>query len=74
MDIFLIENDRLLEKYDTIWDKVSGDIKKEFHSKPDYNKEFLKTKIKFYADEVTDFYEKKILKVDSNHAILAVIS
>ena len=25
---FLIEDDNLLEKYSTIWDKVSGDIKK----------------------------------------------
>ena len=25
---FLIEDDDLLEKYNTIWDKVSGDIKK----------------------------------------------
>ena len=31
---FLIENDDLLEKYDTIWDKVSADIKKELDSEP----------------------------------------
>ena len=31
---FLIEDDELLEKYNTIWDKVSTDIKKEFNSKP----------------------------------------
>ena len=56
---FLIEYDDLLEKYSTIWDKVSADIKKEFDSVPVYNKEFLKTKIKFHSDEVTDFYDKK---------------
>ena len=28
--IFIIEDDDLLEKYNTIWDKVSTDIKKEF--------------------------------------------
>ena len=27
---FLIKNDKLLEKYNTIRDKVSADIKKEF--------------------------------------------
>ena len=47
------------EKYNTIWDKVSTDIKIEFGSKPVYNKEFLKTKIKSNGDEVTDFYDKK---------------
>ena len=31
---FLIEDDDLLQKYNTIWDKVSVDIKKEFDSKP----------------------------------------
>ena len=35
---FLIEDDDLLENYDTIWDKVSADIKNEFDSKPVYNK------------------------------------
>ena len=71
--IFLIENDDLLEKYDTISDKVSADIKTEFDSKPVYNKEFSKTKIKSRGDEVTDFYDKKIPKIESNHTCLAII-
>ena len=29
---FLIEDDSLLKKYNTIWDKVSSDIKTEFDS------------------------------------------
>ena len=33
-----INNDDLLEKYSTIWDKASADIKKEFDSEPVYNK------------------------------------
>ena len=53
---FFILDGNLLEKYNTVWDKVSADIKKEFDSKPVYNKEFLKTKIKSHGDEVTDFY------------------
>ena len=32
---FLID---LLEKYNTIWNKVISDIRKEFDSKPVYNK------------------------------------
>ena len=43
---FLIEDDDLLEKQNTIWDNVSADLKKEFDSDPVYNKEFLKTKKK----------------------------
>ena len=41
---FLIENDNLLEKYNTICNKVNADIKKKFDSKLAYNKNFLKTK------------------------------
>ena len=59
---FLIEDDALLEKYNTIWDKVSADIKKEFDNEPVYNKEYLKTKIKSHGDEVTDFYDKEFLR------------
>ena len=29
---FLVQDDDLLEKYNTIWDKVSADIKKEFEN------------------------------------------
>ena len=54
---FFIEDDNLLEKYNTICDKVSADIKKEFYSF--HNKEFLKTKIKSHGDEITAFYDKK---------------
>ena len=70
----LIEDDDVLQKYDTIWDKVSADIKKEFDSEPVYNKNFLKTKITLHGDEVTDFYDKKLPKLDLNHTCLAVIS
>ena len=59
---FLTENDDLLEKYNAIWDKISADIKKEFDSKPVYNKSFLKAKIKLHGIEVTDFYDKKFLR------------
>ena len=55
---FLTEDD-LLEKYNSIWDKVCADVKKEFDSKPVYNKSYLKTKIKSHVNEVTDFYDKK---------------
>ena len=34
----------------------------------------MKTKIKFHGDEVTDFYDKKVPKTDSNPICLAVIS
>ena len=41
---FWIKYNDLLETYNTIWDKVSVDIKREFDSKPLYSKEYLKKK------------------------------
>ena len=49
---FLTEDDDLLEKHNTIWNKVSADIKKEIDSKPVYNKNFLNMCIiKYFYDK-----------------------
>ena len=71
---YLIQDDELLEIYNTIWDKVSTDIKKEFDGQPVYNKKFLRNKIRSNGDEVTDVSVKEIPKIGSNHTCLAVIS
>ena len=71
---FLIEDDYLLEKYKVIWGKVSADIKNELDSEPVYNKNYLKTKVKSHGNEVSNFCDKKIPNLDSNHTCLAVIS
>ena len=71
---FLIEDDGLLEKYNTVWDKLSADIKKNFIVRePVYNKNFLKNKIKSYGDEATGFHDKE-MKVHSDYACLIVIT
>ena len=58
---FLIEDDNLLDRYNTIWNKVSTDLRKELHNEPAGNKKFLKTKIKFYCVEVQIFTIKEFL-------------
>ena len=47
----LIKDEKLLEKYNENWEKISNIIKKEFDSKPLYNGKYI-TKIKSY-DGVT---------------------
>ena len=61
MNIFLIEDDALLKKHNTIQNKVSAEVKKEFDSESVNNIDFLKTNIKFHCAEVPDFYDKKFL-------------
>ena len=43
---FLIEDEDLLEKYNTIWGKFSADIKKEFDSEPVYQTFFFENQNK----------------------------
>ena len=60
---FLISDDDSLEKYNnTIQDKVSADMKKEFDSELLHNINFLKRTIKLHGDEVTGFYYKRFLR------------
>ena len=60
MDVLFDWRRRLIRKI------VTADIKKELDSKTAYNKTFLKTKINSHGSEVTDFYYKKITKVNSD--------
>ena len=46
----MIEDDDLLEKYITIWDKVSADTNKEFDSEPVYNKKFFENQNKLSSN------------------------
>ena len=59
---FLFEDDDLLEKYNTIWDKVSADIKKEFDRESVYSKEYLKTKINLMMMKLQIFTIKEFLR------------
>ena len=52
MYVFLIKDDKLLEKYNEIWEKVSNCIKKGFDSEPVYNEKNLKTKKNFLRENL----------------------
>ena len=72
MDLFLTEDDGLLEKCNVIWNRVNANIKKN-DSESVYNKKTWKTKIKLYVNKATDFHNKEIPKVGSDHTSLVVI-
>ena len=55
--IFFNKDDKLLEKYNEIWDKVSYIIGNEFDSNPGYNKKYLTAKTKSYNEKInTNFH------------------
>ena len=51
----MTEDDDLLQKYNITCNEFSTDMKKRFDSVSVYNKNYLKTKMKSHADELTDF-------------------
>ena len=71
---FLIEDDDLLEKYITIFGKVSANLKKDFDSESVYHKNYLKTKIKSDDDKAKDFNVKEIPQAGSDYTCLPVIT
>ena len=71
---FLIENDDLLRKYNTICDKVISDIRKILIASLSTTKKILETKIKYLNDEATNFHNKEISEACFDYTCFAVIS
>ena len=62
---FKASDNKLLKKYNKIWEKVSNLINIKFDSKPDRgdNDKYIKTTIKLYEDKVnTNFPGKRVPK------------
>ena len=58
---FLIEDDGLLEKYDTIWDEVSADIQKNFIASLSITNIFWKQKENIMGMKLQIFSLKRFL-------------
>ena len=62
---FKVIDNKLLKKYNKIWEKVSNLINIKFDSEPVYgdNDKYIKTKINLYGDKInTNFQGKKYQK------------
>ena len=57
---FLMQDHELLEKNNKIWEKNIDSLKREFDSKPVYNKKYLKAIIKYHERKInTNFHNNK---------------
>ena len=73
---FKVGDNKLLKKYNKIWEKISNLMNKEFDSDPVYgdNDKYIKTKIKMYEDRVnTNFQGKKVHKENASYKCLSLI-
>ena len=73
---FKVSDNKLLKKYNKIWEKISNLMNTEFDSEPVYgdNDKYIKTKIKMYEDrENTNFLCKKFAKENASYKCLSLI-
>ena len=49
---FCIDDDKLLEKYKTIWTKIEGLLNVKLSNLPVYDDTYIKAKIRIYGDKV----------------------
>ena len=62
---FKVNDNKLLKKYNKIWERVNNVLSIKFDSEPAYgdNDKYIKTKIKLYGDKIsTKFQVKEIPK------------
>ena len=73
---FKVIDNKLLKKYNKIWEKVSSLMNTKLDSGPVYrdNDKYIKTKIKLYGDKInTTFQGKKIPKENASYKCLLLI-
>ena len=73
---FKVGDNKLLRKYNKIWEKISNLMNIEFDSEPvcGDNDKYIKTKIKMYEDRVnTNFQGKKVPKENASYKCLSLI-
>ena len=55
---FLTDNNEFLERYTTIWEKISDLVNKKFDSDPVYNNKYINTEIRSYNNDIkTNFHD-----------------
>ena len=73
---FKVSDNKLLKKYNKIWEKISNLLNIEFDSKPVYGdgNKYIKTKIKMYGGRVyTNFQGKKVPKENASYKCLSLV-
>ena len=72
---FKVNDNKLLKKYNKIWEKISNILDIKFDSQPVYGDgdKSIKTKIKMYGDRVnTNFQGKKVPKENASYKCLSL--
>ena len=72
---FFLKNDKVLDKYNEIWDVIKNKLKIKFHSLPVYDEKYLKTKVREYGGKVkTNFLGNGVPEENSHYTRVACIT
>ena len=72
---FLIKDDEVQEKYEKIWDVLKNKLGIKFHSKPVYEKKYLKAKAREFGGVIkTNFLGNELPKENMHYNCIACIT
>ena len=72
---FFVRDDNALEKYDEIWEKIKNKLNIKFHSKPEYDETYIKTKVTEFDSKIkTDFLGNEVAKENIHYICIACIT
>ena len=72
---FLIKDDEVREKYEDIWNVIKNKLGFKFHSKPIYEKKYLKAKVREFDGVIkTNFLGNGLPKENMHYACIACMA
>ena len=72
---FLIKNSEVQEKYEEIWDVIKNKLNIKFHSQPNYENKYLKTKVReFNVSIKTNFLDNNVPNENTYYTSIACIT
>ena len=72
---FLNKDDEVWEKYEQIWNVIKNRLNIKFHSKPDYDKTYLKAKVREFNGVIkTNFLGNDMPKENMHYTSIACIT
>ena len=72
---FLIEDGEVWEKYEQIWDVIKNKLGIKFHSKPVYDKTYLKAKVREFDSKIKiKFLGNNVAKENMHYTCIACIT
>ena len=72
---FFIRDDKVLDKYNEIWDAIKNKLGIKFHSKPIYDKKYIKAKVREFDGVIkTNFLGNKVPKEKMHYTCIACVT